>query len=383
MTLKVASRGEIDPFIVMDMMRAAAELEAHGREVTHMEVGQPGTAAPGGVIEAARRALDDNRLGYCAALGLDELRQGIARHYLDFYGVEVDPERVIVTTGSSAGFLVTALAVFEHGDRVGLSAPGYPAYRNMLAALGIDPVSIMTTVEDRYQLTPDLVAGTTATLDGLIVTSPCNPTGTMVDGDKLADLNAYCKANGIRLISDEIYHGIDFGFAPATAARFDQAIVVNSFSKYFSMTGWRVGWLVVPEDLVRPMERLLQNLFISTATLSQIAALAAFDCHDELRENVAAYATNRNLLLQRLPEAGFDQLAPVDGAFYVYADIGHMTNDSTEFCHRMLREAGVAATPGVDFDPYRGNRFVRFCFAGTQADTQAAADRLIAWRRRS
>ena len=384
MVVKHSSRGQIDPFIVMDMMRAADIQEAQGRAVAHMEVGQPGTPAPRGVIEAARRALDDDRLGYCDALGLADLRDRIAVHYRDFYGVDVDPERIIVTTGSSAGFLITALAVFDHGDRVAMAAPGYPAYRNMMAALGIETVSVPTTARARFQLTADLLAhadwvdGRPA--DGVIVTSPSNPTGTMLDAEGLGDVYRHCEATGIRMISDEIYHGIDYGFPPATAAGFAQAIVVNSFSKYFSMTGWRVGWLVVPEDLVRTMERLLQNLFISTATLSQRAAIAAFDCHDELRENVAAYARNRALLLDRLPVAGFTDLAPVDGAFYIYADVGHMTNDSTEFCRLMLRGAGVAATPGVDFDPHLGHRFVRFCFAGTYADTEAAAERLIAWR---
>ncbi len=382
MAIKHSARGAVDPFIVMDMMRAAGDREAVGENIVHMEVGQPSTSAPRGVIEAAKRGLDEDRLGYCDALGLPDLRQRIADHYRDSYGVDVGAERIVVTTGSSAGFLIATLAVFDHGDRVAMAAPGYPAYRNMLAALGVETVSVLSTVKDRFQLTSELAAKIEGHIDGLIVTSPSNPAGTVLDGDGLEALYRHCENTGIRMISDEIYHGISYEAAPVTAANFEQAIVVNSFSKYFSMTGWRIGWLVVPQDLVRSVERLLQNLFISTPTLSQIAAMAAFDCHEELRENVAAYARNRQVLLDGLPAAGFDKIAPVDGAFYIYADVGNLTNDSTQFCHLMLREAGVAATPGIDFDPFRGNRFVRFCFSGSNEDTQKAVERLVGWHER-
>lgn len=386
MAIKCAARGAIDPFIVMDMMRAAADREAEGENIIHMEVGQPSTPAPRGAIEAAHRGLEENRLGYCDALGLASLRARIATHYKEFYDVDVAPGRVVVTTGSSAGFLIATLAVFDHRDRVAMAAPGYPAYRNMLTALGVETVSVPSTAKDRFQLTRELVANIEGSVggsvDGVIVASPSNPAGTVLEAQGLHDLYRYCDQSGIRMISDEIYHGINYGAAPVTAAVFENAIVINSFSKYFSMTGWRVGWLIVPEDLVRTVERLSQNLFISTPVLSQIAAEAAFDCHDELRGNVAAYARNRQILLEGLPVAGFDRLAPVDGAFYVYADVGGMTNDSTEFCHLMLREAGVAATPGIDFDPFRGNRFVRFCFSGTNEDTVEAVDRLVAWQKR-
>jgi len=382
MVLKVAQRGLIDPFIVMDVMRAANELAAAGEDVLHLEVGQPGTPAPQKVIAAAQKALQDELLGYTDSLGIAELRQRIAQHYTDFYGVTVDPARVVVTTGSSGGFLLSFLSAFEPGDRVALAAPGYPAYRNILTALGVEPVLLETTAADRFQPTPELLQAASGDLDGLILASPSNPTGTMVGRAELEALVAWCQEAGVRLISDEIYHGITYGSPGVTAAGLDDdAIVINSFSKYFSMTGWRLGWMVAPEALLRPIECLTQNLFISPPSLSQYAGIAAFDCGDELAGNVARYARNREILLDRLPKAGFDRLAPADGAFYIYADVAHMTNDSPEFCRRMLAEAHVAATPGVDFDPFSGHKFVRFSFAGTEDDMTAACERLDVWRR--
>ena len=383
MVLKVSKRGEIPPFIVMEVMRAAAERAASGAGVLHMEVGQPGTGAPQGVIEAARAALDEHRIGYTVALGIPELREAIAGHYRDYYGVDVPAERIVVTTGSSGAFLLSFLSAFDQGDRVALAAPGYPCYRNILSALGVEPVSLMTTADDRFQPTPRLLdeARADGPVHGLIVASPSNPTGTMLGRAELEALVDYCRAHDIRLISDEIYHGITFHHRPDTAAALAQeAIVINSFSKYFSMTGWRLGWMVVPEDLLRPVESLAQNLFISPPTLSQVAAVAAFECRDELEANVARYAANRELLLAELPKAGFTDLAPADGAFYIYADVGHLTNDSEEYCRRILNEAGVAVTPGVDFDPWRGNRFVRFSFAESTEEIAAAADALKAWQ---
>ncbi len=381
MALKVARRARVDPFIVMDVLRVANELEAAGEEVLHLEVGQPGTAAPAKILEAARAALTDDRLGYTDALGIPALRDGLARHYRDFYCLEVDAGRIVVTTGSSGAFLLAFLAAFEHGDRVAMAVPGYPAYRNILAALGIEPVLLPVTAAERFQPSVELLRRVEGHLDGLIVASPSNPTGTMLGEAEMREISAYCHGHGIRLISDEIYHGLTYGRAAVSAlGESDSAMVINSFSKYFSMTGWRLGWMVVPEDMLRPVECLVQNLFISAPTLSQLAACAVFDCHDELRANVARYAQSRQLLLQRLPEAGFDDLAPADGAFYIYADVARLTNDSTRFCRRMLTETGVATTPGVDFDPGRGHTFVRFSFAGATADIAAATDRLIAWR---
>lgn len=381
MSLKISARGQIDPFIVMDVMRAASALDVAGEGIVHLEVGQPSTAAPALVREAAVAALQTDKLGYTDAFGIAPLRERIAAHYQDFYGVNVDPAGVIVTTGSSGGFLLSFLAAFDVGDRVALAAPGYPAYSNILSALGVEPVIIETGLEDRFQPTPELLAKVAGKLDGLIVASPSNPTGTMVGKPEMEALVAYCRDNGMRLISDEIYHGITYGDESVTAAAFDsEAVVINSFSKYFSMTGWRLGWMIVPPTMMRSIECLSQNVFISAPTLSQQAALAAFDSHDELRENVARYGKNREILLSQLPEAGFDRLAPADGAFYIYADIGHLTNDSSEFCRRMLVEAKVAATPGLDFDPYRGNTTIRFSFAGSEADMHQAIERLKRWR---
>ncbi|MGH6931533.1 MAG: pyridoxal phosphate-dependent aminotransferase [Dongiaceae bacterium] len=382
MALKVARRGSVAPFIAMEVLRAANERAAAGEDVLHLEVGQPATGAPRPVIEAAKRALETQQLGYTEALGVMPLRLRIARHYGEFYGVTVDPARIVVTTGSSGAFLLSFLAAFDPADRVALAAPGYPAYRNILSALGIVPVSIATDMVTRFQPTADLLAAIERPIDGLIVASPSNPAGTMLSRVELKQLWQYCRANGIRMISDEIYHGITYGEAPSTALSFgDDVIVINSFSKYYSMTGWRLGWMIVPNDLMRPIERLAQNLFISPPTLPQFAAQAAFDCGAELDANVRRYGDNRALLLDRLPKAGFDRLAPADGAFYIYADVSRLTNDSEAFCQRMLAETGVAATPGVDFDAERGHRFVRFSFAGSAANISAAADRLVSWRR--
>ncbi len=380
MALKIARRGLVPPFIVMDVLRAANDREAAGEEVLHLEVGQPGTPAPAPVRAAAKAALESARLGYTDAMGVPSLRARIARNYAELYGVELDPRRVIVTTGSSGGFLLGFLSSFEPGDRVALADPGYPAYRNILTSLGVEPVLLPCDLEHRFQPTVELLDQVAPPLDGLILASPSNPTGTMLGRAALSDLVAYCADRGVRLISDEIYHGIAYE-APAVSALelTDDAIVINSFSKYYSMTGWRLGWMILPEDLLRPVECLAQNLFISPPTLSQIAAETAFDCHQELDGYVAAYARNRAVLLRELPKAGFDRLAPADGAFYLYADVSRLTNDSQDFCRRMLAETGVAIAPGIDFDPERGHQFVRFSFAGPEVEMGQAAARLGAW----
>ena len=382
MTLKIARRGQVPPFIAMDILRAANERAAAGDDVLHLEVGQPSTPAPGAVLAAARVALGRETLGYTDALGLPALREAIAAHYRLSYGVALDPSRVVVTTGSSGAFLLAFLAAFEPGDRVAMAAPAYPAYRNILSALDLVPVELNAGPEDRYQATLDLLRAQGRGLDGLIVASPANPTGTMLAPDELAAIARYCQDMGIRLVSDEIYHGIVYSMTAATAlSTNDEAFVVNSFSKYFSMTGWRLGWMVAPVDMLRAIECLAQNLFISPPALSQHAALAAFGCRDELDANVARYARNRALLLDELPKAGFAGFAPADGAFYLYADVAHLTNNSPEFCRRMLREIGVACTPGIDFDPARGNATLRLSFAGATDTMAEAARRLRAWRR--
>jgi aspartate/methionine/tyrosine aminotransferase len=381
----VASRRSgVPAFIVMDVMQAAAERESRGDKVIHMEVGQPGTPAPRAALEAVRRSLGRDTLGYTTALGIPALRERIARHYAERYGVDVSAQQVAVTTGSSAAFVLAFLALFDHGDRVALPSPGYPCYRHILSALGQEPVLLATDAASRWMPTPEQVeaAAGGGKIAGLVVASPANPTGTMLEPERLRDLAQACARNGIHFVSDEIYHGLTYGMAEQTAlACSRQAVVINSFSKYFSMTGWRVGWLVVPPSLVRPIERLAQNLYISPPAPAQVAALGAFDGIDELEANKRVYAENRAMLLDALPAAGLERILPPDGAFYLYADISDFSSDSIAFTRDMLAEIGVAATPGVDFDAERGNRYVRFCYAGTTADMAEAARRLKGWRR--
>jgi len=380
--MKISKRGNVPPFFVMEVMRAAFERERAGLEVLHLEVGQPSTGAPKGVIEAAQRALTSDKLGYTDALGIPPLRAAIARWYRDRYGVEIPEGRIAVTVGSSGAFQLGFLAAFDPGDRVAMASPSYPAYRHALTAIGVEPVEIEAGPETGFQPTVAMLEKLDRPVQGLIVASPANPTGTMLSRRELTELADWCTRNGVRLVSDEIYHGLTYGQEAVTAAAVSpDALVVNSFSKYFSMTGWRLGWMVLPEALVRSVECLAQNLFISAPTLSQIAAVAAFDCTGELDGHVARYARNRELLLRELPKAGFDRIAPADGAFYVYADVSAMTDDSEAFCKRLLAETGIAATPGIDFDPARGRRFMRFSFAGSEETIAEAARRLIAWKR--
>jgi aspartate/methionine/tyrosine aminotransferase len=382
MTLKVAKRGSIPPFIVMDMMRAASSREASGKNVIHMEVGQPGTTAPPPVIQAAHAALDSDHLGYTLAFGIEPLRERLSQHYQDFYSLAVPAQRIAITTGSSGGFILAFLSAFDVGDRVALANPGYPAYRNILKALDVEPVGIPVGPKSNFQLTPKILDTVEGELNGLIIASPSNPTGTMIMHNEMKALVEYCKERSIRLISDEIYHGITYEKMACSALEFsDDVIVINSFSKYFSMTGWRLGWMVVPESLLRSVECLSQNLFISPPTLSQIACVAAFDCKEHLDGHVAKYRLNRDLLFDLLPKAGFNKLSQADGAFYLYADVSHMTNDSEEFCRRCLNDTGVAITPGIDFDPERGSQFVRFSFAGPFEEMVDATRRLIEWQR--
>ncbi len=379
-----ARRSEIASFIVMDVMREAADEEASGRKIIHLEVGQPATPAPRAAREALRAALEQETLGYTLALGLEPLRARIARLYREWYGIEVDPRRVVVTTGSSAGFVLAFLALFDAGARVALSEPGYPCYRHILAALGLVPVTLPTGPETRWMPTAAQIESVAAEsgLDGVLIASPANPTGTMLAPEELAAIAAVCRRRGIWFISDEIYHGLSYGFPAETALRHtDDAVVINSFSKYFSMTGWRVGWMVVPEPLVRTIERLAQNLYISPPAPGQVAALGALEAAEELEANRRVYADNRALLLEELPKAGIDAFAPADGAFYLYADVGAFTDDSLQLVRQMLHDTGVAATPGIDFDDRRGHRFVRFSYAGSTADMAEAARRLQAWPR--
>src|SRR5438067_8072631 len=377
-----SARSDVPPFMVMDVMAAAARMEAAGEHVIHMEVGQPAAAAPASAIGAARTALASGQLRYTETLGIATLRARIARHYEESYGVAVDPARVVVTTGSSAAFVLAFLALFEPGDRVAVALPGYPPYRHILSALGCEPVGIETTQATRWAITPEMLmaAHRNAPLKGVLVASPANPTGTMMPAQALGALVTAAESEGIRFISDEIYHGLDYAFAAETAARLsDNCVIINSFSKYFCMTGWRIGWMVAPEPLVRPLDRLQGNLAVSVPTMSQIAAEAAFDGRAEMEAVKHGYEENRRILLAGLPKAGFDEILPVDGAFYLYADVSRFSNDSFDFAQRMLAETHVAATPGVDFDPLQGRRFVRLCYAGASAEMREAVERMGMW----
>jgi len=377
--LKISERADIAPFFVMEMMRAAAQREAAGGDVVHMEVGQPSTPAPSGARAAAKAAIDGDVLGYTSAVGIEPLRQRLAQHYADWYGHDTDADRIVVTQGASGAFTLAFLACFEAGDRVAVTSPGYPCYRNTLEALDIEVIEIAVTPETGFRLTAEAVESA-GSLDGLVVASPANPTGTMLMADELGRLARWCHDSGVRLVSDEIYHGITYGTRAATAAAHSpSAVVVNSFSKYFSMTGWRLGWLLLPPDLVSPVERLAQNATIAAATVSQYAALGAFDSIDELEANVARYTANRRILLKGLPSAGIDRIAPPDGAFYIYANVDHLTDDSAELAAKWLAELGIATTPGIDFDPAEGHRYIRFSFAGSNDDMNQTVERLAGW----
>jgi aspartate/methionine/tyrosine aminotransferase len=386
MALKIGKGASAPPFLVMDVIAAAnarqAVLPAGAPQVIRMEVGQPGTGAPAGAVAAAEAALRSGHpLGYTEALGLRSLRQRIAVHAREWYGLDLPIERIAVTVGASGAFPLVFLAAFDAGDRIAMTAPFYPPYVNILTALGMIPVILEAGPETRFQPSVAMLSALDPPPDGVIVASPCNPAGTMLHRDELAAIAIWCDRNGVRLISDEIYHGLNYDSPIASAAEFsDTAVVVNSFSKYFSMTGWRVGWLVLPPEMVRPVERLAQNLFISAPHISQVAAEAAFDCHEELQANVARYRRSRDDLLASLPGAGFPKLSPAEGAFYLWVDVSDRTNDSRAFCDRILQEAGVAVSPGVDFDRTRGGRFIRFSYCGPEADMQEAAERLKGWR---
>lgn len=376
--MRNSSRSRVDPFIVMDVMQAAAHAEAQGRHIIHMEVGQPGTGVPKKATGALVRAMEEGPLGYTVALGLPALRARIARMYGDWYDVDLDPGRVVITSGSSAGFILAFTALFDSGDRVGIGAPGYPSYRQILGALGMTPVDLPTAAENRFQPVPQDFAD--LDLKGLLVASPANPTGTMLDRGAMSALIAACHDTGASFISDEIYHGIEYEKKAVTALEItDEAYVINSFSKYFSMTGWRVGWMVVPDAQVRVIERIAQNMFICAPHASQVAALAAMDCDDELQANMDVYRANRALMMTGLPEAGFDRIAPPDGAFYVYADVSALTDDSRALASEILEKAGVSVTPGLDFDPVRGHTTLRFSYARATDDIREGLARLKAF----
>lgn len=376
--MRQSTRGQVAPFIVMDVMEAARQAEAAGRHIIHMEVGQPSTPAPAAARAALAAALDQP-LGYTVALGLPALREAIAGLYLRWYGVDLDPARVVITPGSSGAFLLAFAALFDAGDRVAVGEPGYPSYRQILRAMSVEPVGMQTSANNRYQPVPEDIP---ADVQGVMLASPGNPSGTMLGRDALSALAERTRQIGAALISDEIYHGLSYGERCVSALEVtDDVVVINSFSKYFSMTGWRIGWMVVPPDMVRTMDRLAANMFICPPHASQLAALAALSPEGgaEAEGNLAVYAENRRLMLDRLPAMGFTRIAPPDGAFYVYADVSDLTDDSAALAREILGHAGVAVTPGIDFDPVRGARTLRFSYAQSTADIAEGLDRLARW----
>ena len=371
---------EIPSFVAMDMMREANALAAAGRSVIHLETGQPSTAAPAAVRDAAAHALNTEMLGYTEALGLRPLRERIARYYADQHGLEIDPARIVATTGSSAGLMLAFLALAGPGGRIGMARPYYPCYRNIALALGMEPVEIPLTPESGFELTPAALDSADKEFDLLLIASPANPTGIVLSRERLSAIGDWCRAAQIPLVADEVYHGLTYGApAPTVLSADPNAIALNGFSKYYSMTGWRLGWMVAPQSRMRQLECLAQNLYIAPPSLSQHAAIAAFDATDELAVNLSRYAANRALLLEALPRLGFQIPAAPGGAFYIYARLPPGHSDSTAFARQMLAETGVAATPGVDFDRVEGQGFIRFSYAGGTEEVVEAIRRLDDW----
>ena len=373
--MKKSNRGNVDPFIVMDVMENARKAEEQGEDIIHMEVGQPGTAVPKIAQDKLIEKMKNDSLGYTVALGLPELRLRIARLYRDWYKIDIDPNRVVVTSGSSGGFILSFASLFDAKQRIGIGSPGYPSYRQILKAQDLEPVLIETSMENRFQpIAEDLK---NRNLSGVLIASPANPTGSMLNFESMEALITTSIDEKISFISDEIYHGIEYENKAISALQItDDCYVINSFSKYFSMTGWRVGWMVVPESHIRQIERLAQNMFICAPHSSQVAALHALDCNEELEKNLDIYNKNRELMKKGLEEAGFTKTSPPDGAFYIYADISEFSNDSLEFTQLVLKEAKVAITPGLDFDPARGNSTIRFSYARSTKDIIEGLERL-------
>ncbi|MBB4102854.1 aspartate/methionine/tyrosine aminotransferase [Rhizobium borbori] len=385
--IKPSLRSAVEPFHAMDVLAEATKARQAGRPVISLAVGQPSAPAPRAAREAAQAALADGRIGYTDALGLPELRKAIAGHYARRHGVEIDPVRIAITTGSSAGFNLAFLGLFDAGDQVAIARPGYPAYRAILGALGLTVIEIEVNEATGFTLTPESLEAAEREsgkpIRGVLLASPANPTGTVTGRARLKALADWCRARNAAFISDEIYHGLTFSGDETSALELtDEVIVINSFSKYYCMTGWRVGWMVLPENLVRPLECLAQSLYISAPELSQIAAIAALGAGEELDIYRQTYAANREFLIRCLPEIGLPLLSPMDGAFYAYADVSAYTNDSMAFAKRMLAEISVAATPGLDFDPLEGNRALRLSYAGSQAEIAEAVSRMEGWLKR-
>ena len=373
--MKKSKRSNVDPFIVMDVMEAARKAESSGKNIIHMEVGQPGTAAPKLAKDFISKEISKNNLGYTVTLGLPSLRDRISKLYGEWYNLDISSDRIVITTGSSGAFILSFATLFNAGDRVGIASPGYPSYRQILKSQDLLPIDIQTKIENKFQPVPDDIRNNN--LHGILVASPANPTGSMIDKKSLTNLISSAKENNANFISDEIYHGIQYENKPTSALEItNDCYVINSFSKYFSMTGWRIGWMVVPEDHVRQVERLAQNLFICPPHVSQLTALASMDAKEELEQNINVYKKNREILLEELPKAGLKTFSPPDGAFYIYVDISEFSNDSLKFCKDVLEQAGVAITPGLDFDQKRGNSTIRFSYARSTEDILEGARRI-------
>ena len=373
--MKKSKRSNVDPFIVMDVMEAARKAESSGKNIIHMEVGQPGTPAPKLAKDFISKEISKNNLGYTVTLGLPSLRDRISKLYGEWYNLDISPDRIVITTGSSGAFILSFATLFNAGDRVGIASPGYPSYRQILKSQDLIPVDIQAKIENKFQPIPDDINSNN--LNGILVASPANPTGSMIDKKSLTNLINSAKENNASFISDEIYHGIQYENKPTSALEItDECYVINSFSKYFSMTGWRIGWMVVPENHVRQVERLSQNLFICPPHVSQLTALVAMDSKEELEQNIDIYKKNREILLEELPKAGLKTFSPPDGAFYIYIDISEFSNDSLKFCKDVLEKAGVAITPGLDFDQKRGNSTIRFSYARSTEDIKEGAERI-------
>ena len=373
--MKKSKRSNVDPFIVMDVMEAARKAESSGKNIIHMEVGQPGTAAPKLAKDFISKEISKNNLGYTVTLGLPSLRDRISKLYGEWYNLDISSDRIVITTGSSGAFILSFATLFNAGDRVGIASPGYPSYRQILKSQDLLPIDIQTKIENKFQPIPDDIRNNN--LHGILVASPANPTGSMIDKKSLTNLISSAKENNANFISDEIYHGIQYENKPTSALEItNDCYVINSFSKYFSMTGWRIGWMVVPEDHVRQVERLAQNLFICPPHVSQLTALASMDAKEELEQNINVYKKNREILLEELPKAGLKTFSPPDGAFYIYVDISEFSNDSLKFCKDVLEQAGVAITPGLDFDQKRGNSTIRFSYARSTDDIKEGSERI-------
>ena len=373
--MKSSERSRIDPFIVMDIMERANAVEKKGQTVVHMEVGQPGTSAPQAAKDFLKASMEDNPMGYTVALGLPDLRKKIAELYGDWYGLDVDWNRIVITGGSSAGFILAFTSLFDKLDKVGLPNPGYPSYRQIMKTLNLEPVLINTTEKNRFHPTPNDLSR--YNINGLLIASPGNPTGSMIEREPLEALVSYCVDRKVSLISDEIYHGIQYDMKPSTVLEYsDSCYIINSFSKYFSMTGWRIGWIIVPKEHVRVVERIQQNMFICASHASQILALGSFESKSELEKNLETYRENRKLLLAALPEMGFNNIAPPDGAFYLYIDISEFSSDSYDFTIKMLNVGGVAITPGIDFDPVKGKSKIRISYARSTPEILKGIERM-------